>query len=249
MPESIGTWSRMMDPLPRPAKVEAPKFKSWQERRAYETGAAQAPEKWKWLPIEPKFKDYYSVPTMQTFVQAARKNLVDPNLLLALGVAESRLGNANPTNPLRLYSKSLEDKVFAALDKDESLEPRDVSIDVGAEYLADQLRKYPDELSGVQAYSGTGKTLYQGDKKKMQEFYNSTNFFGKPVEQTNFWKEKPQGKRVLGIRDQLKANPEVAALIEQVALSEFLPSHGKIKAKSAEKALKDAFGLLVEEED
>lgn len=242
MPES-----RMMDPMPRPVKVEAPKFRSWQERRAYETGASQFPEKWQWLPIEPKFQDYYSVPTMQTFVQAARKNLVDPSLLLALGIAESRLGNSNPSNPLRLYNNSLNDKVLAALDEDESLDPRNVSIDVGAEYLADQLRKYPDELSGVQAYSGTGKTLYKGNKDTMQEYYGSTKFFGKPVERTNFWKEKPQGKRVLGIRDQLKASPEVARLIEQVALSEFLPSHGRIKAKSAEQALKDAFSKLGED--
>jgi len=84
-------------------------------------------------------------------------------------------------------------------------------IDYGARYLAEGIKNYPNDLlSGVQAYSGVGKKPYGGRTDPNEKFFN------KKAKDTNFWRDKPQAKRVLAIYNILKKNPKMAEIIADI---------------------------------
>jgi hypothetical protein len=89
----------------------------------------------------------------------------------------------------------------------------DITIDFGARKLAEQLKKYPDKLSGIQSYSGTGKIPYGGRVKG--------SFFGQPAEEMNLWRDKPQAKRVLDISGKLKNWKPISDFIDEVMNTEY----------------------------
>ena len=208
------------------ARLAAKQYRNWQEKRLVETGAAEYPKGWTWIDI-PKFQDYYPVETIKKFITSAKKYNVDPNDYLAVGIAESGLGLKHPSNPSRI-------NIDVHLDRMKQLYPQlanfreisehprfqDISIDYGARYLGEQLGKYKDRLSALQAYSGTGKRLYGGPARWQMTpgaFTGEEKYFGKPSTKINFWKEKPQGKRVAEISELLKKQKNISDYINELA--------------------------------
>jgi len=156
--------------------------------------------------------DYYSKPMMRQFINSAKKYGVDPYDFLALGISESGLGHRHPSNPTRVDIGQHFPQYPPPYGP-----PMEELVDFSAKYLAEQLKKYSDKLSAIQAYSGTGKTIYGGSSKAVKEEYGTTKMFGRPFQEIDFWKEKPQAKRVMSISEQLKKTPEVANLIRELA--------------------------------
>lgn len=200
-------------------------YKNWKQKRQYETGAIDYPKGWMWMDL-PKFADYYPKETVKKFIQSAERYKLDPNDLLALGVAESGLGMKHPDNPLRInydaHDKEMR-KRYPALQEVRDIGDapgiRDIVIDYGTELLADSFKKYKDRISALQAYSGTGSTLYGGPKRWAMTpggISGEEKFFGKPIKETDFWKEKPQGKRVNEISIWLRKNEELQQMINEV---------------------------------
>jgi len=209
------------------ARLAAKQYRNWQEKRSVETGAAEYPKGWVWIDI-PKFQDYYSVETIKKFITSAKRYNVDPYDFVALGIAESGLGRTTFSNPahidLPLHTRGL---WWALHEKDPTKfrdprqlpleEKRDLYIDYSAKLLAEKLGKYKDKLSAIQAYSGTGKTVYGGDPETVKDLYGTTRLFGKPFSQINFWKEKPQAKRIAEISAQLKKQKSIDEYINELA--------------------------------
>lgn len=205
------------------------KFKDWKEKQYVESGVYKDPDKYIWVD-HPMYSDWYSKDMITKFSIAAKKYGVDPYDYIALGIVESGLGRQHPSNPSRVLEQlhgeriqklypefpnyltramAGESKIQILADKS-----RDILIDYGARYLSEQLKKYPDKESGIQAYSGTGKTVYGGDVSFIRDVYGTTRMFGKPFQQIDFWKEKPQAKRILDTSKKLKENSDIVSFIE-----------------------------------
>jgi hypothetical protein len=203
-----------------------PDYKDWKTKRFYETGAHEDPSSWVYLE-HPKLADWYSLNAMLDFIDAAKRHEVDPSLYTALGISESGLGNQDYGNPVHIFwnkhpelQKQMEKIPDTQLEKQ-----RQTIIDYGAKYLADQFKRYSgDLLSALQAYSGTGKTIYTGHPDVVKYQLDTTRVFGKPYQKINFWKDKPQANRIVGIANLLRENPELTGLFEP-KLSDVLPSN------------------------
>lgn len=168
------------------------------------------------LKNHPTHSSYYDAGAARAFIAAAKRHGVDPVLYTALGISESRLGQADNYNLPRInldaHSDELE-KLYgrsnwfdAAPDwMSQSLD----LIDFGARYLASTIKRYPGNLlKGVQAYSGVGRKAYGGTADE------GRRFFGKDIKDINFWRDKPQAKRVLEIYELLKKDPQMERLLK-----------------------------------
>ena len=191
------------------AKLRPPK--DWKERQFRERGVGKHPEEWFYLE-HPTHKDWYQKEVAKRYIGAAKSAGVDPYDYLALGVSESGLGNLHPSNPSRIDW----DVHQEFLNKGEEPESQR-SIEVGAILLKRALDKYQDRLSGLQAYSGTGKTIYGGRPEVVDRLYGTTKMFGKPFQKIDFWKEKPQGKRVDELSQLLRKNQDVIDLMRELS--------------------------------
>jgi hypothetical protein len=200
----------MFQELAKRQEAQLP-VKDWKERQFRQRGVSKYPEEWFYLE-HPTHKDWYQKEMAKRFVSAAKDVGVDPYDYLAVGVSESGLGNLHPSNPARIDWDAHQKFLTGPGDPGSQR-----SIEVGAILLKEALSKYVDRLSGLQAYSGTGKTIYGGNPKAVEALYGTTKIFGKPFQQIDFWKEKPQGKRVDAISQLLRKNPEVIDLIRQLS--------------------------------
>jgi hypothetical protein len=73
-----------------------------------------------------------------------------------------------------------------------------------------------NELAQQQAYSGTGNTLYKGQKNPSGQMAKDIPWFGgKDLNNYDVWKEKPQANKTLALEAQLGTYPEVQGLIEE----------------------------------
>lgn len=202
-------------------------YKTWKEKRLHETGAAEEPGSWFYLE-HPTHSDWYSLSMALKFIDAAQKYGIDPYDYLALGISETGLGNPTPSNPAMASNPARIDwgqheerlkKLYPEFKARGELPEvqREVSIDYGARYLSEMLNKYiNDKLAGLQAYSGAGKTIYGGSPEEIKEIYGTTKFFGgRPYKEIDFWKEKPQAKRITEISDILRGMPELEGLISK----------------------------------
>ena len=188
-------------------------FKNWKEKRFSETGAFKKPEGWIWVD-HPTHSDWYQKEVINQFIISAKKYGIDPYDFIALGISETGLGNQNPGNPARINfavhpSYSIPPPEFTTSPK-VFRKARGVAIDNAAEILAKQLKKYKDKESGIQAYSGTGRTLYGGG--------TAGNWFGKPLAGQDMWKEKPHAKRVLDISSKIRENPQIKSMVNPLPL-------------------------------
>ena len=186
-------------------------FSDWKEKRFYESGAADNPDYWVWVD-HPTHSDWYNKERISYFADVARKNGVDPYDFIALGISESGLGNQHFENPTRVNRG-----VHFPGVKD--VKPEEL-IDFSAKYLSEQLKKYGDREAGIQAYSGTGKTVYStplldsGGNIDASTNPSSGKFFGKKKKDTDYWKEKPQAKRVIDIAEKIKTDPAIFGIVE-----------------------------------
>jgi len=178
-------------------------YQNWREKRFYETGAVESPQSWFYFQ-HPTHSDWYKLSMALKFITAAKKYGVDPYDFTALGISESGLGNLHPSNPTRV-----DIGLHFPRYRDVANPPVNELIDFSAKYLADKLGQYKDKLSGIQAYSGTGKVPYSGQRGK--------KYFGKTIQEIDLWRDKPQAKRVLDISSRLKKQPEIVDLLDQLA--------------------------------
>ncbi len=190
--------------------------KNWKEKRERETGASLSPDEFMYLGEPTKFADWYPKEAILQFDAAARAHNLSPFDFLGLGIAESGLGYKHPDNPTRInlgvHQKEMERLYPGVSFEEQDSEPgqsekrRDTNIYHGAKLLAESLSHYPeDRLSGIQAYSGTGRTPYGGGAGK--------KYFGQSIKKLNLWRDKPQAKRVVEISDALKSIPELVRLL------------------------------------
>lgn len=194
------------------------KYKGWKEKRQYETGALDNPKEFIWFE-HPKFQDYYPKQAIAEFARAAKKFGVDPATYVSLGISESGLGYKNPSNPARInYGvhggniwKMVGDGIISSLDR------RGQSVEFGASYLAQQAKKYKTPIEAIQAYSGTGVKPYGKSKAELERHLGTSKFFGTPYEKTNFWRDKPQGERVLEVLSKVKQQKEISDYINELA--------------------------------
>ena len=165
------------------------------KERAQQLGVARSPEDWVWVSAGP-YSDYFYKPYITEFADKARKSGIDPNDFLALGVAESGLGNFRPSNPFSVdwgqhFPEAWEKKVMP---------DRDTLIDFSAKLFKEGLTKYPkDRIKALQAYSGLGKINEPGDYTELYK---------------RFGKQHPQGKKVDYLSKFLKSNPDIQELIK-----------------------------------
>lgn len=193
-------------------------YKSWKEKRADDLSIENEPGNWEYLDIG-KYRDWYHLPTMLQYVAAAEKYGINPFDYVALGISESGLGNTDPGNPSRIYwsqHPSLTQMLSPTGMMPKEEDTRELSIDFGAKFLADKFRQYPnDRMKALQAYSGTGKTIYGGHPDVVQYQTGSTRSFGKPYQSINYWIDQPQAKRIAMIAEVIKALPELRGLFPE----------------------------------
>jgi len=174
-------------------------------------GPLTDPESWVWadLPDQPmgrgfktgEHSDWLDKRNIESFVDAARRHGVDPLTFTALGISESHLGNLYPENPTQVNANAHELALARLYGHMGGLPEAEQNIDYGARLLKAAYNKYPsDELSAAQAYSGEGRKLGYGDP---EDYY-----FGKKLKDIDFWRDKPQGRRLLSVRERLKENPD-----------------------------------------
>ena len=193
------------------------KFLNWKERREFKTGALKSPKDFIWLEVG-KFSDYYPKDMMKKIIKTASNYGLDPYDLLAVGIAESGLGYKNPVNPMQINLDVHEDEMRKRYPQLQTLPKQEMtghpafpslSIDYAGHLLDKALKEFPeDRLSGLQAYSGKGRVLYGGTVK-------DEKYFNKPSKEINFWRDKPQGKRVDRISTMIKLNEELQHLIRR----------------------------------
>jgi len=192
-------------------------YLNWQERRQHETGALTSPGEYIWLNPK-KFEDYYPRDIIKKIIETSSHYKLDPNDLLAVGVAETGLGYRNPNNPMQIFLDVHEGELRKRYPQIAHLSSREmtthpafprISIDYAGELLRDAFNKYPtNRLAALQRYSGRGSVLYGGR-------VGEKRFFGKPSTEIDFWKEKPQGRRVNEISWWLRANEELQKMINE----------------------------------
>ena len=221
-----------------PPQIEPPKEpKTWKERRFYETNAHKNPDQWIWINHK-THSDWYDKDIIKRARDIAIENGIDPYTFIAKGITESHLGNLHPDNPYRLDLRLHYPEILKMIERGEyNLEKggrevsnawktqeigtdagRDIMMDYAAKHFKKGLNKYPkDELAGIQAYSGEGKTIYGGHPDVVRYHTGSTRSFGKPYQQIDFWKEKPQAKDTISVRNVIKDNPEVKSIVEPMA--------------------------------
>jgi hypothetical protein len=192
------------------SRYKEPPYSNWKERRFYETPAWENPENWFYFE-HPTHSDWYSKPMAQKFMATAKDVGVDPFDFLAVGISESGLGNLHPSNPARV-NWGVHDK-FLRGPEDETPER---SMQVGALLLKQAMDKYKDRLSALQAYSGTGKTVYPNAPKGQRP----KKMFNRPIKEIDFWKEKPQGHRVDEISQLLQRNQAILDLMKSLSTSQ-----------------------------
>lgn len=188
---------------------------NWQQKRWNDLEVYNNPKGWFWFGDHKTHSDYYDVGIARLFAEKAKQHGVDPLLYVALGISESGLGNqaaedwprinfdAHRDEMVKLYGDRINN---IARGPEEHYERMEDLVDFGARHLARSLKRYPkDLLSGVQAYSGTGRVPYGGDTEE------GHRFFGKDIDKIDLWKEKPQGKRILGIYERLKKDKGLQA--------------------------------------
>lgn len=91
-----------------------------------------------------------------------------------------------------------------AISDEVMMEERKAWIHAALNQLQYATDKYGTGTRGMQAYSGTGKTIYGG------RLPANNRQFGKEIGKTNFWREMPQGKRVQAIRSALEGVPAIS---------------------------------------
>lgn len=199
------------------------KHKSWKDKRFYETGAYLDPSSWFYLE-HPTHSDWYSLATVLDFIDSAERANINPLWYVALGISESGLGNKD-ANQVRIFFKhhpSLMAELEKIPDSQEARQKKAI-LDYGAKYLAQMLSKYsPDVVKGLQAYSGTGRTIYSGHPEVVEYVTGSRRSFGKPFHKIRYDREMPQAVRILEIASKLRQMPELAGLLYRPTVEEFL---------------------------
>lgn len=206
-----------------PANKQQKSYKSWKERRFYETGAYQDPHSWFYMD-HPTLSDWYNLSTLLDFMDSAEKAGVNPLYYVALGISETNLGNKSYTNPSRIFYKSHPDlsRILAKIPDSQEEKIRKAHLDYGAKYLASKFKEFPnDVISALQAYSGKGRTIYGGRPDMVEYITGSKRSFGKPYHKINYWRDKPQALRILEIASILQNTPELEGLFEPT-VSKFL---------------------------
>jgi hypothetical protein len=183
--------------------------KDWRDRQYQKRGVSKDPSNFLWMDLG-AHSDWYQKDIIKKFVDAANKYGVSPADYVALGISESGLGNQHSSNPSRInwdvHNKRLAEEYPEYAERGGlPAVQREVGIDFGAKYLSEQLKRFPDKLSGIQAYSGTGRTPYNGKR--------GGRYFGTQIRDLNLWKDKPQARRVMEFSDKLKSIPELIHLL------------------------------------
>jgi len=217
MPETTAEW-RDAGTKYRPQKPDMSKWTPWQKERFYKTGASEEPGSWFWM-NHPTHSDWYSLDMASKFADAAKSVGVDPWDFVALGISESGLGNQDYGNPTRLWWKAYPEFVENVMSKIPDSKPEEQQkavIGQGAKILAEKIKEYPnDRTRAIQAYSGKGKTIYGGHPDVVEYQLGTKKVFGKDYRDIDFWRDMPQGKRVVTISDILKSMPELQGLISK----------------------------------
>jgi len=211
------------------------KINSSNAKRADVLGVSENPQDWTWFVDQSKpstHTDWYNLPTILEFANAARKYGLDPADFVALGMSESGLGNFDPGNPARVFWSKHPSLMKALSGGDDSGnlafmlpedESRKISLDFAAKFLAEKFKQYPnDRMTALQAYSGLGNTLYGGNPDVVEYNLGSKRAFGKPYNQINYAKEKPQAQRVARLAEQVKTNPDMVNTIYSPSLMDIL---------------------------
>jgi len=217
-------WQRLQDLIPksitsaninRASQLEDP-------RAQLGPGPISNPQGWLWMQLPEKKTDWYSKDMMKQFAEAAKRHGVDPLTYIALGVAETQLGNVNPTNPAMIYPVA-HPAGFGTRKKlyGDKAETPEASIDYGARLLHEGYKRFPkDELAAIQSYSGTGRTIYSKPKADSDtvtpKITSKSRYFGRPVKSIDFWKEKPQAHRVQEIAKALRQNKEFMQYLDEM---------------------------------
>ncbi len=194
------------------------KITDWNRKRAQQLGVNEDPNRWLWIE-HPKHADWIDKATVSDFVDAAEKQGIDPYYFLGMGMVESHLGNLDPDNRARVHMGA-HDKALDKLGvfKDQGVNGKSIRqglIDFAASLMKGHFKKYgKDPVTALQAYSGTGKTIYKGIPDLVEYQYGTTKVFGKPFQQIDFWKEKPQGKATYELANLLKDNEAIRQIVE-----------------------------------
>lgn len=144
---------------------------------------------------------------IEQVINKAEEYNVDPNLALAVAVAESNMGRHSIDNPLRWHGKSnwawkQMNKHGIPLGFADSYSGGPQPID-----LAMMLLKKAQDSGNLQAYQGEGKYAYNKRSQPTSRLYGGN---------TNLATQKPYTSRVEGLQRVWSQMPEVQDMIQRI---------------------------------